>query len=115
MDKLLIWMVDTWQTPPMGADARVQAGYLLRKVQKGENLGMPDSRPMTGIGKRVYELRIKDGEQNKTWRVIYRIDRDMIIVVHWFQKTTDQTPQNTIKTSKARLAGYDARMKENEK
>ncbi|MGD0310815.1 MAG: hypothetical protein ABSC02_16195 [Acidobacteriota bacterium] len=32
--------------------------YLLRKLQKGQSLEMPHSRPMPAIGERCHELRI---------------------------------------------------------
>jgi phage-related protein len=81
MGQPLIWMVDGWQTPPMGKDAGLRAGYLIREIQKGVSIGIPDSRPTTVIGKGVHELRIRDGEQKKTWRIIYRVDSDAILVV----------------------------------
>jgi hypothetical protein len=33
---------------------------LLRRLQKGENIGLPHSRPMLDIGSRCHELRIRD-------------------------------------------------------
>ena len=39
-------------------DARRQAGWLVRRLQNGEALSMPKSRPMPGIGPRCHELRI---------------------------------------------------------
>jgi hypothetical protein len=41
--------------------ARLEAGFLLRRLQRGELLSMPQSRPMPGIGARCHELRINDG------------------------------------------------------
>jgi hypothetical protein len=48
---------------------------------------------MPSIGKRVHELRIDDGESGLTWRVIYRIDPDAILIVHWFDEKTKATPR----------------------
>ena len=62
------------QTPPMSEAARRETGFLLRRLQQGENLGLPHSRPMPVIGLRCHELRVDDA--SKTWRVIYRIDQD---------------------------------------
>lgn len=42
---------------------------------------MPDSRPMPVIGRRVHELRIDDAERSVSWRIVYRIDDDAILVV----------------------------------
>ena len=100
-------MLDTLQTPPVGRQARDEAGVLLRRVQRGESVGMPDSRPMPSIKRRVHELRVDDRETRKTWRIVYRIDPDAILVVHWFEKKTQTTTQRVIDVCKKRLGDYD--------
>jgi phage-related protein len=100
-------MVETLQTPPVGVGARIEAGVLLRRLQRGESLGMPHSRAMPEIGRRVRELRVNDPETRLTWRIIYRIDRDAILVVHWFDKKTQRTPKRVIDLCERRLEGYD--------
>lgn len=104
-DKPLLWLHGEIQTPPFSAAARLQAGYLLRKLQMGEALALPHSRPMPSIGSRVHELRINDRDQ--TWRIIYRIDEDAIVIAEVFSKKTQQTPKNVIDTCQKRLARYD--------
>jgi hypothetical protein len=47
MAKALIVVSGVIKTPPLSVAARVEAGYLLRLLQNGELLGMPESRPMT--------------------------------------------------------------------
>ena len=98
-DKPLRWMLDTLQTPPVGRESRVEAGVLLRRIQRGESVGMPGSRPMPSIGRRVHELRVDDRETRKTWRIVYRIDPDAILVVHWFEKKTQTTTRRVIDAS----------------
>lgn len=66
---------------------------------------MPHSRPMPSIGSRCHELRIVD--ENRTWRMIYRIDADAIVIAEVFGKTTQQTPKAVIDRCKARLRAYD--------
>ena len=66
------------KTPPMSREARLEAGYLLRKLQQGEILSLPHSRPMPDIGRRCHELRIQD--EKVTWRIMYRNDADAIII-----------------------------------
>jgi phage-related protein len=105
-DKPLVWMHGEVKTPPFSHDARIEAGYLLRKLQKGELLSLPHSRPMPSIGKRCHELRIND--QRKTWRIVYRIDHDAIVLAEVFEKQTEGTPLHTIKTCKKRFQDYDA-------
>jgi phage-related protein len=73
-DKPLVWLHGEIKTPPFSSEARMEAGVLLRRLQGGENLRMPQSRPMPSIGARCHELRIND--QNVTWRIIYRIEND---------------------------------------
>ena len=55
-DKELIWFSGEVKTP-LSSKARIEAGYLLRLLQKGKSLFMPQSRPMLGIGSRCHELR----------------------------------------------------------
>jgi phage-related protein len=59
-DKPLVWLEGEIKTPPFSQAARMEAGYLLRKLQQGETLEMPHSRPMPSIGSRCHELRIND-------------------------------------------------------
>ena len=91
--------------PPFSKEARLEAGFLLRKLQQGETLAFPHSRPMPSIGKHCHELRIED--QNQTWRIIYCIDPDAIVIAEVFSKKTRQTPPEVIETSQRRLKAYD--------
>lgn len=61
---------------------------------------------MATIGRRCHELRIED--QDQTWRIIYRIDPDAIVIAEVFQKKTKTTPPAVINTSRERLKAYDA-------
>ena len=93
------------KTPPMSEAARRETGFLLRRLQQGELLALPHSRPMPNIGPRCHELRIND--ENRTWRLIYRIDDDAILVVDVFEKKTQKTPVQTITNCQRRLRLYD--------
>lgn len=92
------------KTPPMGRDARRQAGFLLRLLQDGERLGMPLSRPMPRIGPACHELRIRDA--NQTWRIVYHIGAAEIVVLDVFMKKTDRTEKARIELCQARLRAY---------
>jgi len=105
-DKPLVWLHGVVRTPPFSREARVEAGYLLRRLQSGEKLAMPHSRPMPSIGPRCHELRIHD--EKVTWRIIYRSDDDAIIILEVFEKRTKQTPQPVIDACKQRLRDYEA-------
>ena len=104
-DKPLAWLHGKVKTPPFTKAARIEAGTLLRRLQGGEVLSLPHSRPMPSIGPRCHELRIPD--ETKTWRIIYRIDSDAIIIVAVFSKKTQKTPKSIIDTAKQRLKEYD--------
>jgi phage-related protein len=104
-DKPLAWLHGEIQTPPFSKQARIEAGYLLRLLQKGELLSLPHSRPMPSIGARCHELRVND--RGQTWRIVYRIDFDAIVILEVFAKRTGKTPQRVIDICQQRLAKYD--------
>ena len=106
IDKPLVWLHGEVKSPPLSAAARLKTGLLLRKLQRGEKLGMPYSRPMPSIGPRSHELRIND--ERATWRIVYRIDTDAIVILEVFSKKTTQTPKPVIDNCKRRLKDYDS-------
>ncbi len=89
-----MWLHSEIKTPPFSSAARIEAGFLLRQLQAGEKLSMPQSRPMPIIGQRCHEIRIND--EDKTWRIIYRIDDDAIIILEVFAKKTNTTAKKVI-------------------
>jgi len=105
-DTSLVWLHGEIKTPPFTQAARLEAGLLLRRLQRGESLGMPHSRPMPSVGPRCHELRIRD--QNKSWRIIYRVDRDAIVIAEVYHKTTREMPQAVIEICQNRLKRYDS-------
>ena len=104
-DKPIVWLHGEVKTPPWSAEARREAGFLLRRLQLGDLLSMPASRPMPSIGSPVAELRIKDAAAE--WRIIYRIDADAIVIAEVFHKKTRATPTAVIDLCKRRLRQYD--------
>jgi phage-related protein len=105
-DKPLVWLHGEIKTPPFSAEARIEAGCLLRRLQRGESLGLPHSRPMPVIGPRCHELRVKD--KSTEWRIAYRLDADAVVIADVFSKKTRATPQPAIETCRRRLKAYDA-------
>lgn len=93
-DRPLVWLQGEVKTPPFSRAARIEAGCLLRRLQRGERLGMPQSRPMLAIGPHCHELRIRDA--GVAWRIIYRIDADAIVIAGVFSKRTRTTPRDAI-------------------
>jgi phage-related protein len=104
-DKPLVWLHGRVRTPPFSPEARIEAGGLLRLIQQGGRVGLPHSRPMPLIGPRCHELRVPD--QDATWRLVYRVDSDAIVIVEVFSKKTRVTPRNVIATCRERLKMYD--------
>lgn len=105
-DKDLVWLHGEIKTPPFSADARIEAGCLLRRLQRGESLGLPHSRPLPVIGARCHELRVKD--KGAEWRIVYRVDSDAVVVAEVFAKKTRTTPPQVIESCQRRLRVYDA-------
>jgi len=60
---------------------------------------------MPAIGSRCHELRIND--ESATWRIIYRLDADAIVILEVFNKKSRATPKAVINVCKRRLKDYD--------
>ena len=108
-DKPLVWLSGEVRTPPFSNEARIEAGFLLRRLQRGETLGMPQARAMPAVGRRCYELRIRDEDQS--WRIMLRIDDDAVVLLEVFGKKTGKTPKKVINACRERLKRYNAVMK----
>jgi phage-related protein len=104
-DKPLAWLHGEIKTPPFSKAARIEAGYLLREVQSGRVLSMPHSRAMPTIGARCHELRVID--EGVTWRIVYRVDPDAIVIAEVFAKKTPKTPASVLDACRRRLKEYD--------
>ena len=100
-NKPLVWLHGEIKTPPFSPSARIGAGLLLRRLQRGEELEMPHSRPMSIIGPRCHELRVVDG--SNTWRILYHLPGEAIVILHIFAKKSQKTPQRIIELCRRRL------------
>ncbi len=67
---------------------------------------MPLSKPMPTVGPHCHELRIVD--EKVSWRLVYRIDPDAIVILEVFEKKTAKTPRNLIEVCRKRLKDYEA-------
>ena len=105
-DKPLAWLHGEVKSPPLSKEGRLEAGYLLRRLQRGERLTTPQSRPMPSIGRRCHELRINDS--SSSWRLIYRVDADAIVIAEVFSKKTEKTPKAVVEACRRRLKEYDS-------
>ena len=102
--KPLAWLAGEVKTPPFSAEARKEAGFLLRLLQMGQRLSLPESRPMPAIDPRCHELRVKD--RGHEWRIVASIEPDAIVLLEVFDKKTAKTPHRVIDECKLRLARY---------
>jgi phage-related protein len=100
-----VWINTEVKSPPFSKDARLEAGFLLRKLQKGQMLEMPHSRPMPTIGERCHELRIVDVDA--TWRILYRVEPDAVVILEVFSKKSRSTPRLAITRARKRLREYE--------
>jgi phage-related protein len=103
--KALIILGGAIKTPPLGVAARLQTGYLIRLLQNGATLSMPVSRPMPMIGNGCHELRIDDGVVS--WRIVYAVRQDAIVILDVFQKKTQTTPKPVIRACAKRIRLYE--------
>ena len=93
-DKPLAWLHGEVRTPPFSKAARI-----------GRLLSMPHCRPMPAVGARCHELSVVD--EGVTWRIVYRIDPDAIVIADVFAKKTAQTPPAVLEACRRRLKEYD--------
>lgn len=81
-------------------DARIDAGWQLELVQRGED--PEDWKPMPTIGPGVREIRIR--EASGAFRVVYLATlEDRVLVLHAFQKKSQATPKKDIDLAIQRL------------
>ena len=104
MSKPLVWLHGEVKSPPFSANARLEAGFLLRMLQEGERLGLPESRPMPAIGSGCHELRVVDGDV--TWRIVYGLAADAVVILEVFSKKTRATPKAVLDVAKRRWKRY---------
>ena len=107
-DKPLVLLHVQIRTPPLSTEARRRTGFLLRRLQRWLPISMPDSRPMPSIGPRCHELRVNDPGSRQSWRIVYRLDSDAVVVVEVFSKKSRATPHEVIDRCRKRLAQYDS-------
>jgi len=81
-------------------DARRDAGYVLRQIQRGES--PPDWKPMPIVGAGVREIRLH--EESGEFRVIYLATRpEGVYVLHCFQKKTHKSSQRDVDLASRRF------------
>ncbi|WP_136621818.1 MULTISPECIES: type II toxin-antitoxin system RelE/ParE family toxin [Mesorhizobium] len=81
-------------------DARIEAGWQLELVQRGDD---PDDwKPMQIVGAGVREIRVR--EASGAFRVMYLATlEDRVLVLHAFQKKTQATSKKDLDLAAQRL------------
>jgi phage-related protein len=83
-------------------EAKKDLGSILTKLQKGAEVGFPDTEPFGTIASGVFEIRVK--EASGIFRTFYLVKRERgILVFHAFKKKTQKTPKQEIDTARKRL------------
>jgi phage-related protein len=112
-DAVIAWEGDSREVISSFPDeAKHNLGFDLRLLQQGQQPG--DYRSMSSIGRGVFELR--DQDERAWYRVIYlsRV-RDVIHVLHCFEKRSRETPMREVNLARQRLKAVRARMVQEEK
>jgi phage-related protein len=77
-------------------------GYLIHRLQMGDKLVSPYSRPINSVETGTNELRVKDA--SGAYRVFYYLKAsDGIIIFHAFKKKTQKTPKKEIDIGRKNL------------
>ena len=83
-------------------EVRGWLGRALYRLQTGERLGMPNSRPMPGVAAGVSELRVM-GEDGSYRALYYTASPRGVLVFHAFVKKSRRTPPLEIELARKRL------------
>jgi phage-related protein len=81
---------------------KAELADLFQLLGRGENLGLPMSRPMPVVAHGAHELRVK-GRGGQVRVFYYTKHKDAILVFHAFNKKTQKTPSHEIDVAKRRL------------
>ena len=83
-------------------EVRTRMGRGLFRLQKGEQLIMPNARPMPGVAAGVSEIRVK-AEDGSFRAFYYTASSRGVLVFHAFVKRTQRTPPLEIELARKRL------------
>ena len=59
---------------------------------------------MPSVGANCHELRIID--QSISWRILYYLTPDAVVILEVFKKKTQATPKNVLDVARERLGKY---------
>ena len=67
----------------------------------------PNDKDLVWLHGEVKTPLFRINDENWTWRIVYRIDDDAIVILAVFDKKTSTTPKQVIDTCKERIRRYD--------
>ncbi len=83
-------------------EVKKDLGSILTKLQKGDFVGYPDTKPMKTVAPNCFEIRLKGSDG--IFRAFYILKTDVgILIFHGFKKKTQKTSKAEIDTGKTRL------------
>lgn len=92
-------------------EAKKDLGSILTKLQKGAEVGFPDTEPFATIAPGAFEIRVK--EASGIFRAFYMVKRERgILVFHAFKKKSQKTPKQEIDTAQKRLKKFLKELKD---
>ena len=102
-DKLIVWLCDSPQSPPLSEDARKEAEWLLRQLQHG--ITPTESKKVKNTD--FHRLRFEDDDHSTSWRIYYRVDDDAIVIIDFCVKKTQKITKHVMSRLGNRLKTYD--------
>ena len=103
--KPLVWLHGEVKTPPLSAPGADRGRCTFEGCSSVSYLSLPQSRPLPTVGQQCQELRIVDAQS--TWRIVYRLDADAVVILEVFSKKMQTTPKSVIEACQRRLREYD--------
>ena len=99
----VVWNKQTlYRIKSFPVEIRKELGYLIFRLQVGDFLDMPYSRPMSTIATGCYELRVKNSDG--VYRAFYFLKLNKrILIFHAFVKKEQKTPKKEIDLGKINL------------
>ena len=77
--------------------ARAELGWLIDRLQAGDTLVEPMSKPMSAIRAGCHELRYKD--ETGAYRAFYYLKHERgVLIFHAFKKKTQKTPKKELES-----------------
>jgi Phage derived protein Gp49-like (DUF891). len=81
---------------------RVSVADVAKRRDAADATFAPDAHDRCAVS------RAADLDETVTWRIIYRLDPDAIVLLGVFEKKTKETPRRVIDVCKERIRNYES-------